>query len=126
MAVHSLRANFEILRSFAGRRSEVLNCLALLTINGKGLVAVLHLLFYMAESEYEDRPGNLWSVKGELPSEGLPTLVKLSPLHFSCNMTFRGMSRYEFEVHINALAPSHLREHDTSAHKVAQEEDEGS
>ena len=29
-----------------------------------------------------------WLVKGELSSEGLPTLVKLKLLHFVCNAAF--------------------------------------
>ena len=40
--VETGRATFELLMSLAGRRSEGLDCLALLLINGKGLVAVLH------------------------------------------------------------------------------------
>ena len=48
---------------------EGLDRLPLLTINSKGLVAVLHLLFCMTASEYEDGMGGIWEVKGELPSK---------------------------------------------------------
>ena len=71
------RATYEIPRSLAGRHSEGLDCLALLTIDGKGQVAVLHPMFYVVASDYEDGLGLLWELNGELPPEGLPTLVKI-------------------------------------------------
>ena len=80
----------------------------------------------MAVREYEERLGCLWAVKGEIPSEGLTNLVKLTPLHFACYTAFWGTIWEEFEVHVTALNSSHLRNLNTSAHKVAQEEDEGS
>ena len=42
----------ELLRSLAGRRLESLDRLALLTINGDGVVAVLHLIFFISASDY--------------------------------------------------------------------------
>ena len=78
------RAPFKLLRSLADRRLEGLDLLALLTIDGDGLVTVLHLLFCIAASDYENGTGNLWDVKGEPPPpEGLPTLVKLLSLQFT-------------------------------------------
>ena len=65
-------ATYDLLRSFTGRRSEGLDRLTLLKIDGKGLVAVLHLLFCMAASEYEYRLGNLWATNEDLPSKGFP------------------------------------------------------
>ena len=43
------------------------------------MVATLHLLFYIAASEYENRKCNLWDAKGEPPPEGLSTLANLFP-----------------------------------------------
>ena len=102
------RATFELLRSLAGHRSEGLNRLALLKIDGKGLLNILHLLLFVSASEYDGGPGDLWAVKGELPSEGLPTLVKLLPIHTARNTTFWGTSWEEFEVHVTALDYVHL------------------
>jgi len=72
---------------------EILDRLALLTIDGDGLVAILHSLFCVAASEYENRTGILWAAKEDPPPEGLPTLVNLLPLHFSCNLAFQGNSQ---------------------------------
>ena len=80
-------ATFELLRSLAGRRLESLDHL-FLTIDSEGLFVVLQSLFYVAASEYKDGPGDLWAVKGELPSKGIPTQVKLSLLNFACNAYF--------------------------------------
>ena len=46
------RTPFQLLRSLSGRRLEGLDCHDLLTIDGNGLVNVLHLLFCVAASEY--------------------------------------------------------------------------
>ena len=119
-------ATFNLLRSLVGYRLEGLDWLALLKIDGKGLVAILHSLLYAAASEYEDGPGDLWVVKGELPCEGLPTLVKLLPLQFTCNTSFQGTRQDEFEVHVIALTSSHLHDIGTSTHEVFLEEYEDS
>ena len=70
-------ATFELLSSLARRRLEGLDSLSLLTNEVEGLVTVLHLLFSVAKSEYEEGPENLWVVNGELPYKGLLTLVNL-------------------------------------------------
>ena len=123
--VYTSRAPFEIPRSLVGRRLEGLDCLALPTIHDDGVVAVLHSMFYVAASEYEDGTGFLWAMKGDLPQEGIPTLVKFSPLHFACNTAFWETIQEEFEVHVIELSSGHLLNLDTSAHKVTQEEDSG-
>ena len=65
-------------------------------------------------------------MKGELPSEGLPTLSKLSPLQFACNTPLRGTIQDKFEVHVTSVASNHLRNIDTSNQKVSREEDDDS
>ena len=87
------RATYDLLTILSGRRLEGLNRLTLLTINGEGLVAVLHSLFCMTYSEYEDGMGGIWAVKGELPSEGIQTLVNLTSLQFAFNAAFQGTSQ---------------------------------
>ena len=117
-------ATYELLRNITGRCLESLDTPALLKINSNGQVAVLHLLFSVTSSKYEDGLGNLWDVTGDLLSKGIPTLAKLMPLHFACNADLQGTSQDEFEVHVTAINSSHLCNLNTSAHKVAQEEDE--
>ena len=87
------------------------------------MVSVLHTLFCLIVSKYEDRTGDLWDMKGGLPLDGLPTLVKLLSLQFVCNAALQGTSLEEFEAQVTALSFVHLRDIDTSAHKVSQEED---
>ena len=83
-------------------------------------------MFCKAASEYENDPGNLWAVKGELTSKGLPTLAKILLLHFACNTAFWGMIRGNFEVHVTALASGHLHDLNNSVHEVDLDEDDGS
>ena len=117
--METIIATYELLRSLTGRRLEVLDCLVLLKIDSGGRVFVLCSLFCVIASEYEDRLGDLWTVKGDLPSKGIPTLVKLTPRNFACNTSLRGTSREEFEVHVTALNSIHLRNLNTYAHEVA-------
>ena len=53
------RATYEILRSLTRRRLEGLDCIAFLTIDSEGLVAVPQYLFCVTESKYEGRLGSL-------------------------------------------------------------------
>ena len=53
------RTPFNLLRRLEGRRLECLDRLTLLTIGGDGLVAVLHSLFCVAASEYDNETGDL-------------------------------------------------------------------
>ena len=100
------RATFKLLRSLVWRHPEGLYRLALLSINGERMVVVLHSIFYMEASEYEDGPGDLWAVKGDIPSEGLPTLIKLLPLHFACNTAFRGTIRDDLRCTLPPSPPA--------------------
>ena len=107
------RALFKLLRSIYGRQLYGLDHPALLTINGDRIVFVLHSLFYLAASEYEDRPGNLWAAKGEPPPEGLPTLVKLSLLQYGLLENDPGVVR-------GARHRALLRSHPRPQHLLSQ------
>ena len=80
----------------------------------------------MSGSKDGDGSGNLWDKKGDLPPDGLPTIVKLLPLHFACNMAFQGTFQEKLGVHVTALSSCHPRYLDILLHKVAQEEIAGS
>ena len=60
-------------------------------------------------------------MKEEIICEGLSATVKLLLLHSVCNTTFLGYDSEKFEVHVTSIASGHLRDLDTSAHKVAPE-----
>ena len=53
-------ATFNLQRSLVGYRLEGLDWLALLKIDGKGLIAILQSMLYAAASAYKDGPGDLW------------------------------------------------------------------
>ena len=57
------------------RGAEGLNKIALLAVNKDGLISVLHSLFLVGESTYKDGPGELFSIRGEIPANGLPAIV---------------------------------------------------
>ena len=54
----------EILRTLAGRHAKGVDRLTFLAVYGDGLVSLLHSLFCVTGGKYEERPGNLWTVKG--------------------------------------------------------------
>ena len=49
------------------------------------LIYLFHSLFCFTGGNYKEGPGDIWEVKGEIPDNDLPMLVKLTPLHFALN-----------------------------------------
>ena len=108
------------------RGTEGLDNLALLAVNKDDFVSVLYSLFLGGESAYEDRPGKLFGVRGDIPSDGLPTIVRLEAIHFAANSSFMGTLRLDFEGHLAGLTSSFPRDFRDSAHQPAIEgEDDG-
>ena len=64
-------------------------------------------------------------VKGEIPADGLPTLVKLSPLHFGLKILFQENGWAEFEMALTLLSSFHPRYFYVTSHQVAAVEGEG-
>ena len=67
----------EDLGALVSRGAEVLDTLALLSVNEDGLVSVLHSIFQVGESAYEDRTGELFTIRGNIPAYGIPAIVRL-------------------------------------------------
>ena len=84
-------APHELFCTLTGRHSKGVDQLTFFAVDGDGLVSLLRSLFVIAGGEYKEGPGNLWLVKGEIPAEGLPTLVNFNSLQFSLNALFRGI-----------------------------------
>ena len=97
----------------------------LLTIYREGLMSILQYLFCISRGEYKEGPGDLWDTKGEILANGLPSLVNISNLHFTCNKALQGSRRREFETHITSLSSCHPCNFNVTTHKIATEEDEG-
>ena len=73
----------------------------------------------VGESAYEDRPGELFAIRGELPADRIPMIVQLEALHFAANSSFVGTLRLDFEGHLTDLTPSLPWEFKYSAHQPA-------
>ena len=104
-ARHSLRSNiestagdvsntrFSVIKALGDlvlRGTEGLNKLALLAANEDGLVSVLHYFFQVGESAYKDGPVELFAIHVEIPSSGLPAIVRLEEIHFASYSSFMG------------------------------------
>ena len=109
-----------------GRHTEGIDKFTFLAVNKYGLVYLLHSLFYVAGGEHKKGPCDLWEEKGEIPTDGISTLVKLTLLHFALNALFRGIDRSEFDMHVALLSSVNPCDLDATTHQVATEEDEGS
>ena len=64
-------------------------------------------------------------IVGEILREGFPILTKLKSMLFVTNTTFTGTFLSEYEAYITSLHSIELRNFDSSAHKIAQEEVKG-
>ena len=109
----------EALVDLVSRGAEDLDNIALLTINKYGLVSVLLSLFLIEESAYENGPGELFTILGEIPADGLPAIVRLKAIHFSVNFSFVGTPRLEFEGPLAGLTSSLPRDFKDSVHQPA-------
>ena len=76
--------------------------------------------------ECKEGPAYLSAVKGEIPDNGLLTLVNLTPFHFALNTLFQGTDRSKFNMHITSISSTNPRELDANAHQVPAVDDEGS
>ena len=114
------------LASLVSRRSAGLDKLALAVVSGAGAVDLVHSLFLVSGSEYDEDIPEVWGIVGEIPDEGFPTLTKLTPMLFSANTTFTGTSPSQFEAHATSLSSTDPRHFESNAHQPATSEDEGS
>ena len=91
------------LASLVSRQSAGLNILVLCVVSAAGGVDIVHSLFLVNGSEYEEALPEVWGIIGEIPKEGSPTFTKLSSMIFSTNTTFTATSFSEFEAHVASL-----------------------
>ena len=106
----------EALGDLISRGAEEFNRLALLAVKKDGLVSVLHSLFLVGESAYKEGPGKLFSIRGEIPADGLPAIMLIEAIHFAANSSFVGTLRLYFKGHLVGLNSSLLWEFKDSAH----------
>ena len=86
---------------------------------------LVHSLFLVNESEYDEDPPEVWGIIGEIPDEGFPRLTRLTSMLFASNSSFIGTSTSEFESHVTSLTSVHPRNFDSNAHQPAAADDEG-
>ena len=101
--VSLLSKPWEILVS---RGAEGLDNISLLSVKKDSRVSFLHYLFQVGESAYEDFPGKLFAIRGDIPAYGIPAIMRLEAIHFAANSSFVGTPRLEFESHITGLTSS--------------------
>ena len=87
------------LGALVSRGAEGHDKLALLALIKDGLVSVLHYLFQVGKSAYEDRPGEIFAICGYIPADEIPVIVRLEAIHFASISSFVGTLRLEFEGH---------------------------
>ena len=104
------------LGALVSRGTEGIDKLSLLAVIKDGLVSVLHSLFLVGESAYKEGPGELFSIRGEIPADGLPAIMRIEAIHFAANSSFVGTLRLYFKGHLVGLNSSLLWEFKDSAH----------
>ena len=114
------------LSSLVSRRSAGSDHIVLAVVSGAGGVDLVHSLFLVNESEYEETPPELWGIVGEIPAEGFPRFTQLTNTIFASNFSFVGTSSSEFESHVTSLNSIHPRDFDSNAHQPAATDDDGS
>ena len=117
-------AILEFLASLISRRSAGLDRLVLSVVSGAGCVDLIHSLFLVNGSEYEEDLPEVWGIVGEIPDEGFPAITRLTPMLFAANTPFTGTSASEFEAHATSLSSVDPRNLDSCAHQPAEEDDE--
>lgn len=72
----------------------------------------------MGESYYEDRLGNFFVIRGEVPPSSLPEFVQLTTLDFSTNSHFVETPQLKFKANLSGLGSSIQRDFKDNAHNV--------
>ena len=88
------------------RGAERLDKLTSLAVNEDDLVSALHSLFMVGGSFYENRPGKLFAIRGDIQADGIPAIVRLEAIHFASNSSFVGTPQLKFEGHLAGLTSS--------------------
>ena len=121
--VSLLSKPWEILVS---RGAEGLDNISLLSVKKDSRVSFLHSLFQDEESAYEDVPGKLFAIRGDIPADGIPAIMRLEAIHFAANSSFVGTLQLEFKGHLSGLTSSLLQDFEDSDHQPEVEgEDDG-
>ena len=114
-----------MLRNLVTRNVEGISKISLLAANEAGEVSLLHSFFVTGSSACDYSASSLYALRGEIPTEGLPTVVRLEALHFAANSEFLGTARLEFTNHLNGVESALPRDLESEAHDVVAETDEG-
>ena len=69
--------------------------ISLFGIDESGQVLHAHILFCMSTGNYLEP--DLWGILGPLPDDGMPSNVKITPLHLAASHSFLGVSRTELD-----------------------------
>jgi len=106
------------------RRAPGIDALTFLGLSKAGVVDIIHSLFTVRENAFDLDP-DLWGIVGEIPEDGLPLFVSISPIDFSSIDPFYGTTMEEFESHVTGLPSTLQRDLDANAHPVSLKDDDG-
>ena len=106
------------------RKASGMEAVTLLGLSKAGIVDVIHSLFTVRANDYDMAP-ELWGILGEVPENGLPSIVSILPIDLSTIDPFYGTTSEEFESHVTGLSSTLQRHLDTNAHPESSKSDEG-
>ena len=108
------------------RGAEGLDKIALVFVNKDILVSILHPLFQVGDSTYEDGPGELLTIRGKIPDDMFPVIVRIEAIHFASDSSFVGTPLLELEGYLAGFTYSLLRDFKENAHQpVVESGDDG-
>ena len=84
---------------------------------------LVHSIFTVSPDVYSTNV-QLWGVVGDLAKDGNQALLLLTGIHFSPNLSFRGVSHTYFETNVGGLDLKNGRK-DAHTQQVAVESDKG-
>ena len=106
------------------RKAEGTNALTILVLSKARMVDLIHSLFMVSLEDYDSTP-ELWGIVREVPDEGLPLLIAISPINLSTIDHFYGTLMGGFESHVTGINSVLQRDLDSQAHSESIKEDNG-
>ena len=101
-----------------------MDALTLLGLLKAKVVDIIHSLFMVRNDNYNMAP-DLCFFLGEVPEDGLPSIVSILPVNLSTIDPFYGTSMEEFESHITGLTSTLQRDLYSNAPEASAKKDVG-
>lgn len=119
-------AVLSFLASLISWQSAGFDRLALGVVLAAGGVDIVHSLFLVNGSEYEEALPEVWGIVGDIPKDRFLILTKLTSMLFVTNITFTATSSSKFKSHVTGLSLVLPQDFDSNAHQPALANDDKS